>query len=57
MARRGNPNPGPGENIRTYTVDQLLEQAKMPDAAPQQMYGEIERRARLWDECHDENDS
>lgn len=50
MAKKPNPDPGPGQNITTYTVDQLLERAKDPFCSAEQMYGEIERRARLHDE-------
>lgn len=48
-APRGNPNPGAGQDIRTYTVDQLLAQAREPGTDPRQMHGEIERRARVLD--------
>lgn len=46
-------NPGPGRDITTYTVGQLLEQTKNRYASSEQMFGEIERRARLWDEYGD----
>jgi hypothetical protein len=45
--------PGPGKDIKTYTVDQLLKQTKERYVSSEQMYGEIERRARLWDEYGD----
>ena len=46
--KRDCKTPRMGENIRTYTVDQLKEQMTKPNVVIEQMYHEIERRANLW---------
>lgn len=46
---RNCKQPAWGNDITTYTVDQLLKQAKSRHHVPEQLYGELERRARLWD--------
>lgn len=49
-------DPGLGGDIRTYTVDQLLEQAGKPGACEEQLMGEIIRRARVLDGEQAESD-
>lgn len=56
MAKGDNVRPGPGQDIRKYSVDQLLD-VRAEDAAAgnnvQQMDREIERRARLHDKTEE----
>jgi hypothetical protein len=48
-SKRGNPRPAAGEDIRTYSVDQLLERMSNPFCSKEQMCRELERRARVLD--------
>jgi len=51
----GRHGVGPGGDITTYTVDQLKHQMGRRTVVIEQLYGEIERRAKFWDQYGDKD--